>query len=185
LFLREKHKFPALADGCEECMWIEIALLLSRYIWTQGITLSLTRVTIPSKPRAKSQEPEAVLPPEVLGIAFGESVPLLRQIVEGEDGRNRAHRNASTAVNTLYRIDIQQLLGRVSGLIFLGMNAVHRARIHACSVFGADARLSNHVGHKGINLLGSLLSFYYRDGFFVTGHSSKNAGGWYRVSAVE
>jgi hypothetical protein len=28
--LREKHNFPALADGCEECMGVKIASLLSR-----------------------------------------------------------------------------------------------------------------------------------------------------------
>jgi hypothetical protein len=39
LLLLERHKLPALADGCEECMGIEIAPLLARYNWTYGITL--------------------------------------------------------------------------------------------------------------------------------------------------
>jgi len=30
LFLRKKHKFPTLADGCEECTGVKIASLLSR-----------------------------------------------------------------------------------------------------------------------------------------------------------
>jgi hypothetical protein len=61
------------------------------------------------------------------------------------------------------------------------MNAIHRTRIHTCGVFGSDARLSNHIGHKGVSLLEiSLQLFYYRDAF-VTGHSSKNAGGGYSV----
>jgi hypothetical protein len=41
VFLREKHKFPALADGCEECLGIEIAsplattlgLMALRTVW--------------------------------------------------------------------------------------------------------------------------------------------------------
>src|ERR1022692_1252093 len=41
LFLREKHKFPALADGCEECMGIEIPPLLRRYTWTYSIRFGL------------------------------------------------------------------------------------------------------------------------------------------------
>jgi hypothetical protein len=40
LFLRE-NKFPAFADGCEECMGIEIAPLLGRYKWTYATTLCL------------------------------------------------------------------------------------------------------------------------------------------------
>ena len=37
LFPREKHGFPAVADGCEECMGIKSAPL-GRYTWTHGIT---------------------------------------------------------------------------------------------------------------------------------------------------
>jgi hypothetical protein len=44
------------------------------------------------------------------------------------------------------------------------MNAIHRTRIHTCGVFGADTRLSNYVGHKGVSLLRVLRSFYYRGG---------------------
>jgi hypothetical protein len=104
------------------------------------------------------------LPPEVLGVALCERVPLLRQIIKREDSGNRAYRNAGAAVDALYRIDIQQLFGCVGGLVFLGMNAIDRARIHTRGVFGADARLSNNIGHKGVNLLRVLRLFYYRSG---------------------
>src|ERR1019366_3292517 len=41
LFPLEKQRSPALANGCEECMRIEIAPRLGRYIWNHGITLRL------------------------------------------------------------------------------------------------------------------------------------------------
>src|SRR5439155_21902749 len=40
-------------------------------------------------------------------------------------------------------------------LVFARMNAVHRADIHARGVFGADARLGNHVSHTGLLCSGS------------------------------
>ena len=115
----------------------------------------------PSDTRQIFAEDELALPPVVLGVAFSEGVPFFRQIIERENGRNRADRNASAAIDALHRIDVQQLLSRVGGLIFLRMNAIDRTRIHTCRVFGADARLSNHVGHKGVSLLRGLQPFYY------------------------
>jgi len=41
LFPLEKHRFPALADGREEFMGIEIAPFLGRYTWTYGVSLWL------------------------------------------------------------------------------------------------------------------------------------------------
>jgi hypothetical protein len=39
LFSREKHKFPALADGCEECLGIEIASFFSRHTGTHLVSV--------------------------------------------------------------------------------------------------------------------------------------------------
>src|SRR5215469_6755353 len=113
----------------------------------------------PAVPAWKCESLAAV----VFGVAFGKGVPLLRQVIEGEDGRHRANRNASTAIDTFHGIDVQQLLGRVSRLVLFRMNAIHRTRVHASGVFRADARLSNHVGHKSVSLLKvSFYLFYYR-----------------------
>jgi hypothetical protein len=38
VFLGKKHNFPALADGCEECLRIEIAPLLGRRTWTHLVS---------------------------------------------------------------------------------------------------------------------------------------------------
>jgi len=99
-------------------------------------------------------ELKLALPAEILGVALGERVPLFRQIVERENGGNRAHRNAGATIDAFHRIDIQQLFGRVGRLVFLRVNAIDRTRVHTGGVFGADARLSNHIGHKGVSLLG-------------------------------
>src|SRR5208282_1526554 len=98
-------------------------------------------------------EPIAALPSEILRVLRGELVPLLRQIVEREDSRYRAHRHAGTAVDALHRIDVEQRHRSILGIILLGMNAIHRTRIHARRVFGVDARLCDHVCHKGVSLL--------------------------------
>src|SRR5439155_10697029 len=89
-----------------------------------------------------------VLPPVVLGVALGEVLPLLRQIIKREDRRDWTHRHASATVDTLDRIDVQHLLFRERGLILLGMNAIHRASIHAGGILRPDARFCNYVCHR-------------------------------------
>src|ERR1700688_2593646 len=42
-----------------------------------------------------------------IGVSGGEAVPLLRQILEGEDRGDRADRNASPAVDAFGRVDIE------------------------------------------------------------------------------
>src|SRR5436853_4973411 len=76
------------------------------------------------------------LPPVILCVTFGELLPLLGQIVEGEDSGNRAYRNTRTTVNALDRINIKHLLGSVRLLIFLRMNAIDRAGVYAGGVLG-------------------------------------------------
>src|ERR1700722_697316 len=93
--------------------------------------------------------PNGRLTSVILGVERGESVPLFRQVIEGEDGRDRANRNTGPTVDALYRIDIEQFRSRVGGFVFLRMNAIHRARVHTSGIFGVDARFSNYVGHKG------------------------------------
>src|SRR5579863_4895424 len=96
----------------------------------------------------------AISLPAVVRSVFGcEFVPLLRQIVEREDSRYRAHRHACATVDALHRIDVEQWLGRVLGVILFGMNAIHRTRIYTRCILGVDARLCNHIGHKGVSLL--------------------------------
>jgi hypothetical protein len=93
------------------------------------------------------------LPSEVLRVPLGVLFPLLRQVVEGEDGRDGANGHASATVDAFYGIDIQHLLGRVLVRVLLGVNAIHRAGVHAGGVFGSDAGFGNDVGHKLSGLL--------------------------------
>ena len=88
------------------------------------------------------------LTPVVSGIARGKSRPFFRQIIEREDSGHWADRHAGAAVDALYRIDVEQLSLGVVGLVFFGMNAIDRTRVHASGVFGSDARLCNHIGHN-------------------------------------
>lgn len=98
------------------------------------------RVTMSSRLQSLSSE--------ILGVELGKRIPLFRQVVKREDRRHRTHGHARAAIDTLDGIDIKQLLGRVLGIIFLGMNAIHRTRIHAGSVFGIDAGFCNYISHN-------------------------------------
>src|SRR5580700_1725275 len=100
---------------------------------------------------------------EVGGVSCGVFVPLLRQIVEGEDCRHRAHRDARAAIDALYGIDVEQGLGRMLGIVLLGMNAIDRTRVHARGIFGVDAGLCDHVSHKGMSLLKSAMRIFYSE----------------------
>jgi hypothetical protein len=109
---------------------------------------------------------------EIFGIAFGKRCPLFRKIVERKDGRHRTYRHARAAIDALHRIDVEHFFFSVSGCIFLRMNAIYRAGVHAGSVFCSDARFCNHIGHKFIV---SLIRRLVCTATVGTGYSSKNA----------
>ena len=99
-------------------------------------------------------------------------LPLLRQIVEREDGRNWANGDAGAAVDAFDRIDVEHFFFAEGGLILLGMDAVHGTSVDASGVLGVDARFRDYVCHKVWVSLGYSLD--------KNGHSSKKAGNWYR-----
>jgi len=80
----------------------------------------------------------------VLGRKFG---PLLRQVVLREDRRNRADRDARTAIDALDRVDINHLSVREGRFVFFRMDAVYRTGVHTSRVFGADAGFRDYVCH--------------------------------------
>ena len=85
----------------------------------------------------------------VLGVALSELLPFLGQIIQCEDGRDRAYRDASPAVNALDWVDIEHFFFCECGLVLLGMNTIDRTGVDAGSILCADARLCDYVGHKG------------------------------------
>src|SRR5664279_4414045 len=116
---------------------------------------------------------------EILGVALGVLFPLLGQIVERENRRNRAHRHAGAAINALDRIDVQHLFGRELIAVLLGVDAVHRTGIDAGCVFGVDARFRDHISHETVSPLlsnGAILA-----GVVIT-IVSKTAAVWYSES---
>src|SRR5579875_408701 len=76
--------------------------------------------------------------------------PLLGQVFFGEDRRDRTDRHAGATIDAFIRIDIELWSFRKIGLILPGMNAINGANIHTSRVFGADARLCNHISHKWV-----------------------------------
>src|SRR5215813_11751561 len=89
---------------------------------------------------------------EVFGVDLSIVLPLFRQIVQGKNRRDRTHRNASTAINTLDRIDEQHVRAFKLGLVFLRMYAIYGTGIYTRRVLGPDARLRNNVCHKALVL---------------------------------
>src|SRR4249920_319794 len=80
-------------------------------------------------------------------VLCGEIGPFLGQIVQCEDGRDWAHRDAGAAVDTLYGIDVEQFRCFIGRLVLLRMNAIDRAGVDAGSIFGSNTRFSDYVGH--------------------------------------
>src|SRR6185312_1908296 len=85
---------------------------------------------------------------EVVGVDLGVLLPLVRELVLGEAGVDRARLDAGVAVDALLRVDVEHL-GRVgSGLVGRRVDAIHGAHLDTGVVLGADARLGDYVGHS-------------------------------------
>src|SRR5438128_4531114 len=88
------------------------------------------------------------LPSKILRIALGVALPLFRKIVERENRRYRAYGDACAAVNTLDRVNVEHFFASMLRIFLLRMYAIDGAGVHACAVFGADARLCDYIGHE-------------------------------------
>src|SRR5256885_14399338 len=75
------------------------------------------------------------------------ALPLFRQVFQRENRGHRADRHARAAIDAFRGIDVQLLLGFMLRLVLAGVDAIHRAHIHAGGVLGADARFGDDVSH--------------------------------------
>jgi len=88
---------------------------------------------------------------DVVGILLDVGVPLPGQVVQREDRRNGADRNAGTAVDALNRVDeelVYRIEPRPSVFVLRGlfrMDAIDRAGVHACGIFRSDAGFGNDI----------------------------------------
>src|SRR5271157_3702627 len=121
---------------------------------------------------------QRVLAAEVLGVALGVLFPLLRQILECEDRRNRADGDARAAINALHRIDVQHLFGRELLAVLFGVDAVHRTGIDTSRVLRANTRFRDHISHKTTPSLKSLRSGPTPAGNDMSILSKKSAVRW-------
>jgi hypothetical protein len=77
---------------------------------------------------------------EPLGVHLGEVRPFGGDVVGREDGIDGTCREASVAVNALFRVDVELLLTFV--------DAVDRTLVDTCTVFDSDTWLSDDVSHQ-------------------------------------
>src|SRR5581483_4407866 len=82
----------------------------------------------------------------VARVELDEALPLLRHLVLGGDGINRAGLNARVAVDALLGIDIELIDLVVVRLVGRWVDAVDGADLDAGVVLDPDARLADHVG---------------------------------------
>jgi len=68
---------------------------------------------------------------EVIGVLFGEVGPFFGQIIQRKNSRDRAHRHAGSAVDTLYRVDVEHLRIGEPALILFRMDTVNGAGVDA------------------------------------------------------
>src|SRR5579862_1234387 len=115
--------------------------------WPKSRSGRRTPVPRSTAPSGQGRERKASAS-EVLGVGLRKVGPLLRQIVQREDRRNRANRNTSSTVDALYRIDVDHVHFAEVGFVFLGMDAIHGASVYAGRVFRSDTRFCNYVSHS-------------------------------------
>ena len=84
---------------------------------------------------------------EEVSIDLNVLVPLLRQILFGEDGLHGAFINTEATVDAHIRVNVQQLRILKVAAVLGGVNAVNRAHLDTRCVLGADAGFRNDVGH--------------------------------------
>jgi hypothetical protein len=84
---------------------------------------------------------------EVLGVLAFVFFPLIRQVVGGEDRRDRTDGDAGAAVDTLDWIYEKLLRFGVRTFVLLGVDAIHWACIDARRVLGTNAGFCDYVCH--------------------------------------
>jgi len=82
-----------------------------------------------------------------IGVDRGEVLPLLGEIVFGEDRLDGASRLTSAAVYAFVGMDVEQLRGFELGLVLSRVNAVYGADVHTSRVLGPYAGFSDNVRH--------------------------------------
>lgn len=80
-------------------------------------------------------------------VDLGEVLPLLGEIVFGEDRLDRASWFASSAVDAFVGMDVEQFRGLELGFVLARMNAIYRADVYASRVLGPYAGFSDNVRH--------------------------------------
>ena len=81
----------------------------------------------------------------VRGVKIGEAGEFLGKFVEYENRISRANRDAGTAIDAVVRFDVKLWRFGETGLILLGVDAVHRAGLHAQFILGTG--IGNYVCH--------------------------------------
>jgi hypothetical protein len=95
---------------------------------------------------------------EVIGIDRRKMLPLLGNIVFGEDGLDRARRLASSAINAFIRVYVEHF-GRLEiRLVLSRVDAIDRTNIHTGRVLSPYAGLSNNVCHLRLSLLSNVFA---------------------------
>jgi hypothetical protein len=85
---------------------------------------------------------------EEICVDFDVLLPLSRYRRLFEDSGNGASRLACTAVDAFVRINIELLVLIESIFARSWMDAVNGTNIHTRSIFGADTRLGDYIGHS-------------------------------------
>ena len=85
---------------------------------------------------------------EVVGVDLGEVGPLLGEVVEREDGGDRAHRDAGAAIDAFDGVDVDHFDRGEIGFVLFWVDAIHRTGVDAGRVFRSDTGFRNYVCHS-------------------------------------
>ena len=85
---------------------------------------------------------------EIVGVDLREVGPFLGEIVEREDGGDRADGDAGAAIDALHRVDVDHVDRGEVRLVFFRVDAIHRTSVDTGRVFRSDTGFRNYVCHR-------------------------------------
>ena len=82
-----------------------------------------------------------------LRVQRDELLPLFRRLIERENRFDRTGRNTRTTIDTLVRVDVQQIHRLKLRLVLARMNAINGANVDASRILRADAGFADDIRH--------------------------------------
>jgi hypothetical protein len=89
----------------------------------------------------------------MIGINLSKMLPLLREVIFGEDSLNWTRRLTSSAIYALIGVNVEHFCRLKISLVFARVNTIDRTDIHTSRVLCPYAGFRYNVSHLSLSLL--------------------------------